>query len=102
MVNVGLNFSSVLGLLQILIALVYFALSISQIVIAIRLRRDTDLVFRIIQLILAPLMLSLSGFILFFQGWRLDPILLFQQLLMNILLVFHILIYFKRSSNITQ
>jgi len=44
--------------------------------------------FYIIQLIFLPLLLSLSGLILVLQGWRLDPILQFQQLILSVLIFY--------------
>ncbi|ASC71310.1 Ycf66-like protein [Halomicronema hongdechloris C2206] len=86
------NLSSILGLLQALGSLGYFAVSIAQITTALRSRRLTEPVLRILQLIFAPLILLLSGGILFFNGWRLDPILQFQQLLLSILIGYLILL----------
>ncbi|MGM3305711.1 Ycf66 family protein [Anabaena sp. WFMT] len=48
--------------------------------------RDLILVFYIIQLIFVPLIMLFCGFILLFQGWRLDPILQFGQFLLLILI----------------
>jgi hypothetical protein len=97
MVNVGFSLASILGLLQILCSVVYLALSISHIITAVRSRQYTKLVFPILQLIFGPFIFVLSGVILFFQGWRLDPILLFQQFLMNILLAYYIYQDFNKS-----
>jgi hypothetical protein len=86
MVTTGLAWSSVIGLLQVLGALAYFMVSITQIIAALRERQSSTVVPRFIQLIFVPLMLLMSGIILFFNGWRLDPILQFQQLLLGILI----------------
>ena len=43
--------------------------------------------FYIIQLVIIPIFLLLSGFILIFQGWRFDPILQFQQLILSFLVI---------------
>ncbi|HEY9701308.1 MAG TPA: Ycf66 family protein [Allocoleopsis sp.] len=70
MVNLGLNFASILGIiLAIAGAGLYFLRSIRP-----ELSRDHDIFFAAIGL--------LCGFILVFQGWRLDPILQFGQLLL--------------------
>jgi hypothetical protein len=104
MVNVGLDLGSILGLLQILGCLGYFVLSISQIIFSVRSQRDTELVLRMVQLIFAPFIcyLLLSGVILFFDGWRLDPFLLFQEFLMSILIGYLIFLDWKRLSRTTQ
>lgn len=85
MVNFALFPGFLLGLLLILGSLIYFAISIAQITAA-RSQRNADITLRIIQLIFAPTLLLVSGCILFLHGWRLDPILQFQQFLMNILI----------------
>jgi hypothetical protein len=92
MVNIGLNLGSLLGLLQVLGSLAYFVVSIGQITAAVRSRRDTDIALRIFQFIFAPVMLLLSGGILFLQGWRLDPILQFQQFLMSMVIGYLVLL----------
>ncbi len=98
MVDVGLGWSSILGVLHILGSVAYFVVSIVQITVAARSRQPANTVLRILQLIFAPLILLLSGFILFFQGWRQDPILQFQQLLMNILIGYLIFLDLKTSN----
>ncbi|MEA5549773.1 Ycf66 family protein [Anabaena cylindrica UHCC 0172] len=50
--------------------------------------RNLILVFDIIQLIFVPLIMLFCGFILLFQGWRLDPILQFVQFLLFILITY--------------
>ncbi|PZV05399.1 MAG: hypothetical protein DCF22_24690 [Leptolyngbya sp.] len=102
MVNVGLNLVSIAGLLQILASLGYLAVSIAQIANAIRAQRNADILLRILQMIVAPLILFLSGAILLLQGWRLDPILQFQQLLINILIGYLIFLDLSRSNRNTQ
>ncbi|MCC5637977.1 Ycf66 family protein [Nostoc sp. CHAB 5844] len=42
----------------------------------------------IFQTLIIPIFLLLSGFILVFQGWRLDPILQFMQLLLSVLIIY--------------
>lgn len=96
MLNIGLSLSTILGFLLILGSLGYFAVSMAQIIVAVRSQRDADTVLRIFQLIFAPFILLLSGLILLFQGWRLDPILLFQEFLMSLLIGYLILLDLKR------
>ena len=96
MLNIGLSLSTILGFLLILGSLGYFAVSMAQIIVAVRSQRDADTALRIFQLIFAPFILLLSGLILLFQGWRLDPILLFQEFLMSLLIGYLILLDLKR------
>ena len=70
MVNFGFNSASILGIfLAVAGAGLYFMRTIRP-----ELSRDHDIFFAAVGL--------LSGFILIFQGWRLDPILQFSQLLL--------------------
>ncbi|HLP88316.1 MAG TPA: Ycf66 family protein [Nostocaceae cyanobacterium] len=69
-VNLGLNSASILGIfLAVSGAALYFLRSVRP-----ELSRDQDIFFAAVGL--------LCGFILIFQGWRLDPILQFGQLLL--------------------
>jgi hypothetical protein len=71
MVNFGLNSASILGIfLAVAGAALYFLRSVRP-----ELARDHDIFFAAVGL--------LCGFILLFQGWRLDPILQFGQLLLT-------------------
>jgi Ycf66 protein N-terminus len=71
MVNFGLNSASILGIiLAVAGASLYFLRSVRP-----ELSRDHDIFFAAIGL--------LCGFILLFQGWRLDPILQFGQFLLS-------------------
>ncbi|MEQ9001911.1 MAG: hypothetical protein RID53_36105 [Coleofasciculus sp. B1-GNL1-01] len=88
MVNFGLNSATLLGLLDIFLSIAYLAISVA---LPIARRRDigvTGIVLYIIQAIIAPLFLLMAGFILFFQGWRLDPILQFSYVLLNFLVIY--------------
>lgn len=70
MVNFGFNSASILGIfLAVSGAGLYFMRTLRP-----ELSRDHDIFFAAVGL--------LSGFILIFQGWRLDPILQFSQLLL--------------------
>ncbi|HBB34811.1 MAG TPA: hypothetical protein DDZ80_00475 [Cyanobacteria bacterium UBA8803] len=71
MVNFGLNSASILGIfLAVAGAGLYFLRSVRP-----ELARDHDIFFAAVGL--------LCGFILLFQGWRLDPILQFGQVLLT-------------------
>ena len=71
MVNFGLNAASLLGIfLAVAGASLYFMRSVRP-----ELSRDHDIFFAAVGL--------LCGFILLFQGWRLDPILQFSQVLLS-------------------
>ena len=81
MVNASLNWASIVGIvLAVGGALLYFMRSFKP-----ALARDYDVFFAAIGL--------LCGGILFFQGWRLDPILQFGQFLLAGTTVFFCLLY---------
>ncbi len=91
MVNFGLSISGLIGLVQILGGLGYFALSVGQVVVAARSTTAGNIAVRLLQLMLGPSILFLSGVIVSIQGWRLDPILQFQNLLLTVL-VFYLIV----------
>ncbi|MDJ0557117.1 MAG: Ycf66 family protein [Microcoleaceae cyanobacterium MO_207.B10] len=80
MVNLGLNLTNLLGLLDILLALLIFNES--------RTKASSREAFDIMQWIFVPIAILLCGGIVFFQGWRLDPMLFFAMLLLHTILVF--------------
>ena len=89
MSNFSWNTIAVIGLLNILGGIAYFVLAITQFKKKARKSSSpVNTLFRIIGIILCPLALLLSGLILLFQGWRLDPILGFQQLLLGLVVLF--------------
>ncbi|MGD1911084.1 MAG: hypothetical protein ACFB2X_09580 [Rivularia sp. (in: cyanobacteria)] len=90
-VNIGTNIASLLGLLQIIFGLFYLIFVIFQLIRMGNRLSSSVKTFYIIQLFVLPAFLVLSGFILLFQGWRLDPVLQFQQFLLFLLVIFLIL-----------
>jgi hypothetical protein len=87
MVNYGLNTASIIGILYILMPFPYFIWSISQLIVIIKTSNNAfKIAKKIINLLVVPGSLILSGLILVFQGWRLDPILQFQQVLVLIII----------------
>ena len=94
MVNASLNWASVVGLLMFLYGLATAPLGVAQIFFVLQRRADTSpavitkasiLIFQAIGRLIG---LPLVGLILFFQGWRLDPILQFGQFILVIGVVF--------------
>lgn len=80
MVNFGLNSASFLGILLLL-------LSISLLPLGLLLRKPFR-VENLIQDIVFAIVYILCGFILLFQGWRLDPILQICQFLLIVSTVY--------------
>ena len=80
MVNASLNWASIVGILLVISGIPLFAFSVSS--ISRISSSSSDYVFRILNLIGLLFIPFLCGGILFFQGWRLDPILQFGQFLL--------------------
>ncbi len=113
MVNASLNWASIAGLVLALLGLVSIPISIGNIYFLLNRRADNTSqiillsLYKIILGILRTGGFLLAGGILFFQGWRLDPILQFGQFLIVSLLIlesagtiFSDFIYWnKRKSN---
>jgi hypothetical protein len=87
-VNASLNWASIVGLILVFYGVLTAPLAIAQIFFVLQRRADTSpavIAKTIVILIQAAgrfLLLPLCGGILFFQGWRLDPILQFGQFLL--------------------
>lgn len=88
MVNIGLNFASLLGLLDIILAIAYLVLSSALPLERGRHVGGTGIALYVVQAIIAPIVLLISGVILIFQGWRLDPILQLAYLLLELLVIY--------------
>jgi hypothetical protein len=84
-----LNFASLIGLALFLWGIPSGILGIIQVFFILQRRADTSpavigkTVFVVIQALGRLLALPTSGFILFFQGWRLDPLLQFSVFLLS-------------------
>ena len=94
MVNASLNWASIIGIILLLWGIFAGVLAIPQIIFTLQKRSDTTpaiigktllIIFQGLGRLIA---LPLCGLILFFQGWRLDPILQFGQFLLAIGIVF--------------
>lgn len=88
MVNYGLNLMSLLGIVDVALAIAYLVTAILNAGARSRLIGGLGIILYIIQGLMAIVILPASGFILLFSGWRLDPILGFQQFLLHVLLIY--------------
>ena len=94
MVNASRNWSSIIGLILFFYGVLTAPLAIAQIFFILQRRADTSpavIAKTVVVLMQAAgrfLLLPLCGGILFFQGWRLDPILQFGQFLLVAGLIF--------------
>jgi hypothetical protein len=82
-VNFGANSASILGIFLALFGLLLVPLGLSF--------RRPFRIGNLFQDILLALVCFLCGFILIFQGWRLDPIIQFEQTLLIISLIYFII-----------
>ena len=88
MFNASLNLSSIIGILIFLWGIPAGVLGLFQLFFVLQRRADTSpavigkSIFLVFQSLGRMLMLPLAGLILFFQGWRLDPILQFAVFLL--------------------
>ena len=94
MVNASLNWSSLIGVILFFYGVLTAPLAIAQIFFILQRRADTSpavIAKTVVVLMQAAgrfFLLPLCGGILFFQGWRLDPILQFGQFLLAAGLIF--------------
>ena len=88
MVNYGINLAGLLGIIYVLLSVAYFILMMVWLAQRASRLNGLALVLYIIQAIFAPILMFICGFILVFQGWRLDPILQFMQILLSILIIY--------------
>ncbi len=107
-INLGTTIASCLGLLQMVGALGYFfawsfasCLGLLQMVGALGYFFTLPVAQRSHRFF-ASFILLLSGRTLFFDGWRLDPIMQFQQLLISVLISYLIFLDLKKSTRSTQ
>lgn len=89
--------SMFLGSILVIGSIVYFSTCIRQVISATRTGRADDMALRISEIIFGPVILLISGCILFTQGWRQAPILLLKDVLMSILLCYLLVLDLKKS-----
>ncbi|MHC5599327.1 MAG: Ycf66 family protein [Nostoc sp.] len=87
-VNFGVNLAGLIGIIYLLWAIIYLILTVAWLAQRGTRLRGWALALYIIQLIFVPIIMLLSGAILFFQGWRLDPVLQFEQFLSLLLILY--------------
>src|SRR3712207_3923482 len=84
MISLGFNLAAGLGLLSIVMGIVYLPLMRS----VSNSSRSSNLGIYNNQAVIVSLLLFLAGMILFFQGWRLDPILQLGYVLLIVQVTF--------------
>lgn len=87
-VNLGTNSASIIGLLYVSLSMVYLVfMTILFVKRASKLKNSTTIRY-ILQLAFIPFFLFSCGLILIFHGWRLDPILQAEQVLLFVLVFY--------------
>lgn len=87
-VNVGATPVTFIGLAYILLSIVYFFFMIAWLVPRFNRLNPSAITMYILQIIFIPIPILISGSILVFQGWRLDPILQFANFLLFLVLIY--------------
>jgi Ycf66 protein N-terminus len=88
MLNYGVTIATLLGYFYLLLGIFYPVT-----IIALLAKRGNELndlakILYVGQAIISAIVFLLSGLILIFQGWRLDPILAFSQFLLTVLIIY--------------
>lgn len=87
-INLGATPATFIGILYMLTSIVYFFFLIAWLIPRFSRINPSAVTTCILQIILIPIPILISGFILLFQGWRLDPILQLGNLLLFLLLMY--------------
>ncbi|MEH2111171.1 Ycf66 family protein [Nostoc sp.] len=87
-VNFGVNLAGLVGTIYLLWAIIYLILTVAWLSQRGTRLRGWALALYIIQLIFTPIIMLLSGAILYYQGWRLDPVLQLEQFLLLLLILY--------------
>ena len=83
-----INWMSILGIVDIGLAIAYLVTAILNAGMRSRIIGGLGITLYIIQGLMAIVILPISGFILVFNGWRVDRILVTQQFLLHVLLIY--------------
>ncbi|MEH1931363.1 MAG: Ycf66 family protein [Nostoc sp.] len=86
--NFGVNVAGLIEIIYLLGAIIYLILTVAWLAQRGTRLRGWALALYIIQFIFTPIIMLLSGTILLYQGWRLDPILQFEQFLLLLLILY--------------
>ena len=88
MVNYGINYATIIGILELFLSVVYFFISLLQVIKIVKSRTSSpaNKILQILQIIVVPIIVFISGFILLFNGWRLSRLFAFQQFIVFVLL----------------
>jgi len=90
-VNFGTNSVSILGILYVCFGIPYFIFMIAWLARHANRLIGADLALYLLQIIFIPIFMGVHGFILIFQGWRLDPILQFGETLSFLMIIYLII-----------
>lgn len=85
------TFTFFLGLLDIILALFVLVLSTTITLCKRKIIGVLGITLYVLQTIFLPLAILLVGFILLFQGWRIDPILILAVVLLHLSIIYLII-----------
>ena len=87
-INLGFNPASFIGLFYMLFSISYFIFMIAFLRKGAKKLNNSAIAFYVIQAMFVPFLMLISGVILAFQGWRLDPILQFGEFSLLVLVTY--------------
>ena len=90
-INIGSTPATLIGVVHMIIGIIYFVFMIAWLIPRFTRLSSWATTMYLIQIIFVPIALILSGFILTFQGWRLDPILQLGQFLISLALFYFLI-----------
>ena len=85
MAKPGFPFTDLLGVIDIIASIYYLCMTVGNNKKGKTLSAPTNSLLKLWELFICPIALFLSGAILYLNGWRLDPLLQFQQLLFHLI-----------------
>ncbi len=88
MINIGFSFISLLGLLDVFLALIFIVTSIVFPITRRRIISQAGITLYVFQLFIAPIILLICGGIILFYGWTLNPALQLAFFLLHLLVVY--------------
>ncbi|MDJ0728337.1 MAG: hypothetical protein QNJ38_24860 [Prochloraceae cyanobacterium] len=87
-INIGFNFITLLGLLDILFAAIFIIASVVFPVTRRRIVGQAGITLYVFQLFIAPIVLLICGGIILFYGWMLNAILQLAFFLLHLLIAY--------------
>lgn len=84
----GLIEAKLIGIIYLILAIIYLILMIGWLISRKNTLTNAALIIYIFQGVFSPVVMLVFGIILMLQGWRLDPLLQFQEFLLLLLIIY--------------